>query len=52
MNMGSEQSLEGKKEGGALIRGEALIRDYTVSRYTIFESCSGTHEKGNMTSKA
>ena len=30
MNMGSEQGLERKKEGGALIRGEALIRDYMV----------------------
>ena len=30
MNMGCEQGFEKKKEGGALIRGEALIRDYTV----------------------
>ena len=30
MNMGFEQGLEKKKEGGALIRGEALIREYTV----------------------
>ena len=31
MNMAFEQGLEKKKRGGALIRGEALIRDYTVS---------------------
>ena len=30
MNMAFEQGLEKKKEGVALIRGEALIRDYTV----------------------
>ena len=45
MNIGSEEALERKKEGGALIRGEALIRDYTVSGcakarfYSVFRSC-------------
>ena len=35
MNMESEQRLERKKEGGALIRGEALIRDYTVCNFHV-----------------
>ena len=30
MNMGSEQGFEREKKRGALIKGEAPIRDYTV----------------------